>query len=174
MFVGLRAGLHQVHPLSIDLDQGQDVSVPDSVVQNLQSQRGVGTEPPSKPLFCVLRCDVVLPCLPRKQEGELVQISGTTVFTSQPVTHMSLLGSGLVTFCFNRSASMISLKLAFPTFFANWNTIKCQWLKQHDGTLFNYWYFILISYPTVRHLSSCTLTISFILRNMLGQLKCSI
>lgn len=64
VFVGLWAGLHQVHPLSVDLDQGQDVSVPDGLVENLKPGRSVGTEPLGETLFGVLCGDVVLPRLP--------------------------------------------------------------------------------------------------------------
>lgn len=120
MFVGLRAGLHQVHPLCIDLDQGQDVSVPDSLIQNLQSGGVVGTEPPSEALLRVLGGDVILPRLPENKTRSGVSPDlKNRAFTSRSVTHMSLLESGLVTPCAARSASMISLKLAFPTFLAN-------------------------------------------------------
>lgn len=67
MFVGLWAGLHQVHPLCVDLDQGQDISVPDGLVQNLQPGRVVGTELPGEALLCVLGSDVVLPRLPENE-----------------------------------------------------------------------------------------------------------
>ena len=41
-------------------------------------------------------------------------------FARLSVTHMSLEGLGLVTPRADRSASMISLKPALPTFFASW------------------------------------------------------
>lgn len=118
IFIGLWAGLHQVHPLGVDLDQGQDVSVPDGRVQNLQSGLCVGTETPSEAFFRVLRSDEVFPRLPDNMthRAPLVRFFSGGV-TRCGATHMSLLGAGLVTSC--RSASMISLKLAFPTFLAS-------------------------------------------------------
>lgn len=67
VFVGLYAGLHQVHPFCVDLDQGQDISVPNGLVQNLQPGRVVGTEPPGEAFLCVFGSDVVLPRLPENK-----------------------------------------------------------------------------------------------------------
>lgn len=119
MFIGLWAGLHQVHPLGVDLDQCQDVSVPDGRVQNLQSGLCVGTEPPSEAFLRVLRSDEVFPRLPENMTHRalLVRFCSSGCVTRCGATHMSLFGAGLVTSC--RSASMISLKLAFPTFLAS-------------------------------------------------------
>lgn len=64
VFFGLRDGLHQVHPLSVDLDQRQDVPVPDGLVQSLHSGGGVSAEVLNKTLLRVLGCDVVFPRLP--------------------------------------------------------------------------------------------------------------
>lgn len=123
MFFGLRDGLHQVHPLSVDLDQRQYVPVLHGVVQNLHSGRGVMTKVLSKALLCVLGRDVVFPRLPGDRDAQRWTESTTGLRPRPPVdqrvTHMSLLGSGLVTSRSDRAASMISLKLAFPTFFAN-------------------------------------------------------
>lgn len=68
VFVGLWDGLHQVHPLSVDLDERQDVSVPDGLVKNLQPGRSVSTAPLGEALLRVLRRDVVLPHLPGNQQ----------------------------------------------------------------------------------------------------------
>lgn len=70
MFVGLWDGIHQVHPLSVDLDKRQNVSVPDGLVESPQPGRGVGALPPGEAFLGVLRCDVVLPHLPANQTDE--------------------------------------------------------------------------------------------------------
>lgn len=77
MFVGLWDGLHQVHPLSIDLDERQDVSVPDGLVESSQPGCGVGALPPGEAFLGVLRCDVVLPHLPANQTDESLRHSPT-------------------------------------------------------------------------------------------------
>lgn len=73
MFVGLWAGLHQLRPLSVDLDQRQDVPVPHRLVQTLQPRLAVGAELADEAFLRVLGGDEVLPRLPgwrRKQRRE--------------------------------------------------------------------------------------------------------
>lgn len=91
MFIRLRDGLHQVHALCIDLDEGKNVSLPDSLVQNLQPGSAIGTRPHNEALLRVLGCDVVLPHLPVK-EG----VKGGRPTTQHPhLLHSVFLGISL-------------------------------------------------------------------------------
>lgn len=70
VFTGLWTGLHQVHTLGVDLDQGQDVLVPDRLVQKLQACHGVRTQALSEMLLRVLGRDEVLPHLPEEPHAQ--------------------------------------------------------------------------------------------------------
>ena len=52
--VGQGDGLHQVHTLCVDLDEGEDVSSLDGVAQRVKLGRPVWTLPPGEALLCVL------------------------------------------------------------------------------------------------------------------------
>ena len=52
--VGKWDGLHQVHSLCVDLDEGEHVSSLDGVAQRVQLGRPVWTLPPGEALLCVL------------------------------------------------------------------------------------------------------------------------
>lgn len=61
-----RYGLHQVHSLGINLDEGEDVPGLHRVAQRVEPRGRVGTLLPCKPLFCVLGGDEIFPRLPDK------------------------------------------------------------------------------------------------------------
>lgn len=64
MSIGQGNGFHQVHALSVHLDEGEYVAGFDRVAKRMQLGRSVWTLLPRKPPLCVLGCDEVLPCLP--------------------------------------------------------------------------------------------------------------
>lgn len=70
MFVGLWAGLHQLRPLSVDLDQRQDVPVPHRLVQTLQPRLAIGAELADEAFLRVLGGYEVLPRLPGRQRKQ--------------------------------------------------------------------------------------------------------
>lgn len=59
-----RYGLHQVHSLGVNLDEGEDVPSLHCVAQRVEPRGRVGTLLPSKSLFSVLGGDEIFPCLP--------------------------------------------------------------------------------------------------------------
>lgn len=64
MSIGQRYGLHEVHSLSIDLDEGEDVPGLHSVTQRMEPRRRIGTLLPGKAFLSVLGSDEVFPRLP--------------------------------------------------------------------------------------------------------------
>lgn len=62
--VGQRYGLHEVHSLSVDLDEGENVSSLHCVAQRVEPRRRIGTFLPGEALLCVFGCDEVFPRLP--------------------------------------------------------------------------------------------------------------
>lgn len=72
MPIGHWNGLHQVHSISVDLDEGEDVTGLHRVTQGVQSGCSVWTFLTSKAFLCVFGCDEVFPGLPERQrEGEV-------------------------------------------------------------------------------------------------------
>lgn len=59
-----RYGLHQVHSLGVNLDEGEDVPGLHRVAQRVEPRGRVGTLLPSESLFSVLGGDEIFPCLP--------------------------------------------------------------------------------------------------------------
>lgn len=66
MSVRQRDGLHQVHSLGVNLDEGEDVPGLHRVAQSVEPRGRVGTLLPCKSLFCVLGGDEIFPRLPVK------------------------------------------------------------------------------------------------------------
>jgi len=64
MSVGKRNGLHEVHSLGIDLDEGEDVASLHRVTQCVEPGRRLGTLLPGETLLCVFGYDEVFPRLP--------------------------------------------------------------------------------------------------------------
>lgn len=64
VFMPLWDGLHQVHALSVHLNERQNVPVPDGLIQNLQHGFVVAAQPLGEAFLRVLGRDVVLPGLP--------------------------------------------------------------------------------------------------------------
>lgn len=62
--VGQRDGLHQVDPLGVDLDEGEDVPGLHGVTQCVEPRRPVGTLLPGEAFLRVLCRDEVFPRLP--------------------------------------------------------------------------------------------------------------
>lgn len=61
-----RDGLHQVHSLGVNLDEGEDVPGLHRVAQGVEPRGRVRTLLPSESLFCVLGGDEIFPRLPDK------------------------------------------------------------------------------------------------------------
>lgn len=64
MSIRQRYGLHQVHSLGVNLDEGEDVPSLHSVAQRVEPRGRVGTLLPSESLLGVLGSDEILPGLP--------------------------------------------------------------------------------------------------------------
>lgn len=64
MPVGQRNGLHEVHPLSVDLDEGEDVSGLHCVAQRVELRRRIRTLLLGETFLRVFGCDEVFPRLP--------------------------------------------------------------------------------------------------------------
>lgn len=62
--VGQRYGLHEVDPLGVDLDEGEDVPGLHCVTQRVEPRRRIGTLLPGVTFLCVFGCDEVFPRLP--------------------------------------------------------------------------------------------------------------
>lgn len=124
--------LHEFNPLSVDLDEGQQVPGLDRLKQ-LDHLSGRGrARLPRIPVVHILGVDELLPHGPVEGGGgnwwdfQPIGLSGS--FSSSESTYMSLdgvgFGVGEVRF-----PSMISLKLLFPTFLASW------WRKERRSAL---------------------------------------
>lgn len=75
MSVGQWYGLHEVHSLSIDLDERENISSLHCVTEGVESRRRIRTFLPGKTLLRVLGCDEVFPRLPgRGHEDTDVQL----------------------------------------------------------------------------------------------------
>lgn len=64
MPVGQRNRLHEVHPLSVDLDEGEDVSGLHCIAQRVKPRRRIRTLLLGKTFLRVFGCDEVFPRLP--------------------------------------------------------------------------------------------------------------
>ena len=64
MSVGQRYGLHEVHSLGVDLDEGEDVPGLHRVTQRVEPRHGVRTFLPGESFLCVFGGDEVFPRLP--------------------------------------------------------------------------------------------------------------
>lgn len=64
MPVGQRDGLHEVDPLGVDLDEGEDVPGLHRVAQRVKPRRHIRTLLPGEALLRVFGRDEVLPRLP--------------------------------------------------------------------------------------------------------------
>lgn len=62
--IGQRYGLHEVHSLSVDLDEGEDVPGLHGVTQCVEPRRRIGALLPGEAFLSVLGSDEVFPCLP--------------------------------------------------------------------------------------------------------------
>lgn len=62
--VGQRYGLHEVHSLSVDLDEGEDVAGLHRVAQRVEPRRRVGALLPREAFLRVFGRDEVFPRLP--------------------------------------------------------------------------------------------------------------
>lgn len=72
MPVGQRNGVHEVHSLGVDLDEGEDVASLHRVTQGVQSGRSVRAFLMGESFFCVFGRDEVFPGLPEKQRERQV------------------------------------------------------------------------------------------------------
>lgn len=76
MFIGQRKSLGQVHSISVNLQQGEDVTALDCIVQAAQFGSRICASALSKALLCVLGCDEIFAALP---EGLIEQFNSQGV-----------------------------------------------------------------------------------------------
>lgn len=68
MAVGERDWLHEVHPLGIDLDEGEDVSSLHRLAERVKPRHGIRIPFLGETFVYVFGCDEVFPRLPGEQK----------------------------------------------------------------------------------------------------------
>lgn len=80
MPIGERNGLHKLHSLSIDLDEGEDVAGLHCITQGVQSGCSVWAFLTSKAFLCVFCCNEVFPGLPERQREAEVTVNAKNTY----------------------------------------------------------------------------------------------